>query len=217
MLQPAELLYRSVRCKAVSYNSSNEPYDVPGYNDVEQPFSSQQGSDLRQLRVAVDGGGSCQWQLKSLRVSFRIAADNPLAKGKEVINTSYIFDFGKYGLSDGYGTGKAIAFSGESLDLNAEFFPILFINHMFNKTTLKLFAGDTNYRKWSRRYRLTDISHIHINPLVSLNKLVRIESPEHPPGNLIATYPDGSREEIPDISPDYDRLLSLKSQASARN
>ncbi|MEI2264452.1 hypothetical protein [Erwinia sp. CGal63] len=216
MLQPAELLYRSVRCKAVSYNSSNEPYDVPGYNNVEQPFSSQQGSDLRQLRVAVDGGGSCQWQLKSLRVSFRIAADNPLAKGEEVINTSYIFDFGKYGLSDGYGTGKAIAFSGERLDLNTEFFPIIF-NHLNNTSSLKFFGGDTASEKWSRRFRLNNIQHIVIEPVVHLRQVVIINPPEHPPGNLIATYPDGSREEIPDISPDYDRLRSLKSQASARN
>jgi hypothetical protein len=152
-LQPAELLYRSEQCRSVRYNSSNEPYDIPGYNDFETPFSSEEGSDLRHLRMAVDGGGPCQWQLNSLRVSFRIADDNPLVKGKEVIDTNYIFDFGNYGFSDGYGTGRAKEISGD-LDLNTDLFPIVFINHMFKKTTLKLFGGDTDSEKWSRRYRL---------------------------------------------------------------
>ena len=110
-LQPAELLYRSEQCKSVRYNSSNEPHDIPGYNDIERPFGAPDGDNIRRLRVAVDGGGSCQWQLNSLKVSFRIADNIALVKGKEVIDTSYIFDFGDYGLSDGYGTGRAKVFS----------------------------------------------------------------------------------------------------------
>ncbi|QKJ85135.1 hypothetical protein PMPD1_0152 [Paramixta manurensis] len=209
-LQPAELLYRSAQCKSVRYNSSNEPHDIPGYNDVERLFSAQENSNIRHLRVAVDGGGRCHWQLNSLRVSFRIAGDNPLVKGKEVIDTSYIFDFGAYGLSDGYGTGRAKAFSGERLDLKTDFFPMVFINHMFKKTTLKLFAGDTNYEQWRRRYRLSNTDNIYLNPLVHINKLVTLESPNPPPGNITALYPDGSREDIPYIYPDHDKLLSLK-------
>jgi len=144
-LQPAGLLYRSEQCKSVRYNSSNEPHDIPGYNDIERPFGAPDGNNIRRLRVAVDGGGLCQWQLNSLKVSFRIADNVPLVKGKEVIDTSYIFDFGDYGLSDGYGTGRAKVFSEKTLDLNTDLFPVVFINHMFKKTTLKFFGGDTNY------------------------------------------------------------------------
>lgn len=83
-------------------DSSNEPYDIPGYNGVERAFGASNGDNVRRLRVAVDGGGPCQWQLNWLRI-----ADNvPLAKGKEVIDTSNIIDFGDYDLSDGHGTGS---------------------------------------------------------------------------------------------------------------
>ncbi|ELQ9312226.1 hypothetical protein R3D73_005276 [Serratia marcescens] len=209
-LQPAELLYRSAQCKSVRYNSSNEPHDIPGYNDVEQPFGAPDGDNIRRLQVAVDGGGSCQWRLNSLKVSFRIADDVPLVKGKEVIDTSYIFDFGDDGLSDGYGSGRAKVFSGKYLDLKTDLFPVVFINHMFKKTTLKFWGGDTNYDKWARRYRLSDTDGIYLHPLVHISKPVILESPNPPPGNINALYPDGSREDIPDISPDYDKLLSMK-------
>ena len=209
-LQPAELLYRSAQCKSVRYNSNNEPHDVPGYNDIERPFDAPEGDNIRRLRVAVDGGGPCQWQLNSLMVSFRIADDVPLVKGKEVIATNYIFDFGDYGLSDGYGTGRAKVFSEKTLDLNTDLFPVVFINHMFKKTTLKFFGGDTNYGKWGRRYRLSDTDSISLRPLVHINKTVILESPNPPPGNINALYPDGSREDIPDILPDYEKLLSMK-------
>ncbi|MBN6599405.1 hypothetical protein JR882_15950 [Citrobacter sedlakii] len=207
-LQPAELLYRSEQCKSVRYNSSNEPHDIPGYNDIERPFGAPDGDNIRRLRVAVDGGGSCQWQLNSLKVSFRIADNIALVKGKEVIDTSYIFDFGDYGLSDGYGTGRAKVFSEKILDLNTDFFPMV-ANHIDNTVSLKLFGGETETEKWRRRFSLSNTQHIAIEPVVHLMKVVVLNPPDHP-GNLTAIYPDGSREDIPDISPDYNKLLSMK-------
>jgi len=207
-LQPAELLYRSEQCKSVRYNSSNEPHDIPGYNDTERPFGAPDGDNIRRLQVAVDGGGSCQWKLNSLKVSFRISDNIALVKGKEVIDTSYIFDFGDYGLSDGYGTGRAKVFSEKILDLNTDFFPIV-ANHIDNTVSLKLFGGETGTEKWRRRFSLSNTQHISIEPVVHLMKVVVLNPPGHP-GNLTATYPDGSREDIPDISPDYDKLLSMK-------
>ncbi|MGC6106039.1 hypothetical protein [Enterobacter kobei] len=189
------------------YDSSDEPYNIPGYNDTERPFVPQGDGRVRTLRVAVDGGGSCQWQLKSLRVSFGIADDNPLVTGKEVFDTDYIFDFGEYGLSDGYGTGRAKVASGD-LDLKTDFFPMV-TNHIDEKVSLKFFGGNTELEKWRRRFRLSDTRNIVIEPTVHFAKIVTLIPPVHP-GNLAAIYPDGSRDDIPYIYPDYDKLLSLK-------
>ncbi|WP_186379335.1 hypothetical protein [Yersinia massiliensis] len=207
-LLPMEVLYRSERCKTVRYNSSNEPHDIPGYNDFEQPFVQLEGSDIRQLRVAVDGGGLCQWQLNSLMVSFKIADNHPLVKGKKVIDTSYIFDFGDYGLSDGYGTGRAKEVSGD-LNLKKDFSPMA-IYHIDNTVDLSLFGGNTGYEQWRRRYKLSNAQSISIEPLVHFNKVVTLTPPAIRPGNLTATYPDGRSEQIPHIYPDYQRLLSLR-------
>ncbi|WP_025901707.1 hypothetical protein [Tatumella sp. UCD-D_suzukii] len=208
-LQPAGLLYRSAQCKSVRYNSSNEPHDIPGYNDIERPFGASDGDNIRRLRIAVDGGGPCQWQLNSLMVNFRIADDVPLAKGKEVIDTSYIFDFGDYGLSDGYGTGRAKAFSGELIELKTDFFPMV-VHHIDNTVDLSLFGGNTAYEQWRRRYKTADVERINIDPQIHINKVVLLTPPAIRLGNLTATYPDGSREDINHIFPDYDKLLSMK-------
>lgn len=206
-LQPAELLYRSAQCKSVRYNSSNEPHDIPGYNDVEREFGAPDGDNVRRLRVAVDGGGPCQWQLNSLMVSFRIADDVDLVKGKKVIATNYIFDFGDYGLSDGYGTGRARNVSGD-LDIKTHFFPMI-TKFAVNDISMKFFGGDTATEKWRRRFRLDDTNNISIKPVVHLTKVVTLEPPVET-DNWMAIYPDGSRSEIPRIDPDYDKLLSIK-------
>ena len=208
-LLPMQVLYRSDRCKSKGYNSSNEPYEIRGFNGFKQAFPPQGNSDTRQQRIAIDGGGPCLWQLNSIKVSFKIADDNPLVKGKEVIETNYIFDFDDYGFSDGYGTGKAKEVRGD-LKVKTDFFPRVFINHMFQKTGLKFFGGDTGYEKWSRRYRLHGTQKIFLEPVVHINKPVVLESPNPPSGKTTATYPDGSTEKVPHLEPDYEKLLSMK-------
>ncbi len=207
-LMPMQVLYRSEKCMAKSYNSSFESYPVRGYNGFTQPFVRQGQSDLWQTAIAIDGGGRCQWQLNSLRVSFTLAENHPLAKGKVVIETSYIFDFDKYGLSDGYGTGKAKTVSGD-LDIKTDFFPII-THHIDNGIDLSLFGGDTGYEQWRRRYKTVDSQSINIEPKIHFDNVVTLTPPAVRPGNLNATYPDGSSEQIPHIYPDYEKLLSMK-------
>lgn len=207
-LLPLEVLYRSERCKGVRYNSNNQPHDIPGYSDFELPFSQQRDDTFRKLRVAVDGGGACRWQLNSLRVSFKVADNVALVQGKKNIESSYIVDFGDHGLSDGYGTGKAKQVSGD-LILETDFFPVV-THHLDNDVDLSLFGGDTGYEQWRRRFKLTDSLSIHIAPRIHFNKIVVLTPPVLRPGNLTATYPDGSSESIPHIYPDYEKLLSMK-------
>ncbi|ANS45246.1 hypothetical protein [Serratia inhibens] len=206
-LLPMQMLYRSDRCKSKGYNSSNESYEIWGFNGFKQAFSPQGYGNIWQQRIAIDGGGPCQWQLNSLRVSFKIADNSPLVKGKKVIETNYIFDFGDYGLSDGYGTGRAKEVSGD-LDLKTHFFPM--VTHFAdNDISLKFFGGDTGPEKWRRRFRLYDTQNILIEPVIHLTKVVTL-NPPNKPGNWMATYPDGSSAEIPRIYPDYEKLLSIK-------
>ncbi|WP_223811808.1 MULTISPECIES: hypothetical protein [unclassified Pantoea] len=92
--------------------------------------------------------------------------------------------------SDGYRTGRAKVFSEKILVLNTDFFPMV-ANHIDNMVSL------------------SNTQHIAIEPVVHPMKIVVLNPPDHS-GNLTATYPDSSREDIPNISPNYDKLLSIK-------
>ncbi len=206
-LLPMQVLYRSERCKSKGYNSSNEAYEIRGFNGFKQAFPSRGKSDIRQQNIAIDGGGPCQWQLNSLKVSFKIADDNPLVKGKKVFATNYIFDFDDYGFSDGYGTGKAKEANG-NLGVSTDFFPM--VTHLDDDdTSLEFFGGDTGYEQWSRRYKLINSQNIFIKPIVHLARVVSLTPPTIS-NDFTATYPDGSSEKISRLEPDYEKLLSMK-------
>lgn len=207
-LMPMQVLYRSEKCMDKSYNSSFESYPVRGYNGFTQSFVRQGNSNIWQTGVAIDGGGPCQWQLNSIRIGFKPAAENSLVQGKTVIETDYIFDFDDYGFSDGYGTGRAKEASGD-LDLKTDFFPMI-IHHVDKKIDLTLFGGNTGYEQWRRRYKLHDTQRIFIEPVVHFTKMVTLTPPDIRPGDITATYPDGGSEKIPHIYPDYEKLLSMK-------
>jgi hypothetical protein len=209
VLLPMEVLYRSNKCKTVRYNSSNEPHDIPGYNDFEKPFGQQGSSNIWRAHIAIDGGGKCQWRLNSIKVSFKIADGNPLVKGKEVFATNYIFDFDDYGFSDGYGTGRAMEASGDII-LKTDFFPMV-TYHIDNTTSLKFFGGDTGFKQWRRRYKLFNTHRILVAPNIHLTKVVTLIPPEQTEDrDFSAIYPDGSTEKIPYIYPNYEKLLSMK-------
>ena len=207
-LLPLGGLYQSDKCTNTRFTGAFTPYKEGATTGVSLPFVSGDGN-LQTVSIPKDGGGRCRWKLSSVRVGFRVADDNPLAKGKEVIETSYIFDLWGYGASEGFGAGRSKEASGD-LDIRTDFFPEVFISHVSKKKTVELFGGDTDYEKWSRRYQLSDAENIFIAPIVHFNKVVTLEGPSHRPGHLTVNYPDGSSAEPLHISPDYEKLLSMK-------
>jgi hypothetical protein len=208
-LLPLEGVYESSECTDTEFTAGGHIVQLGAATGVSLPFVRQGAGNLMSVSIAKDGGGRCQWTLSRIDVHFRLSADVPLTKGKKVFDASYLFEFRDWGIVNTYGTGSAKDVSGD-LDIKTDFFPMVFINHMFNDSTLRLFGGDTAYPKWSRRYRLIDTKNISINPIVHFSKVVTLESPNPPPGNITALYPDGSRDDIPGIIPDYNKLLSMK-------
>lgn len=206
-LQPLQVMYRSDICNDTSQNSNGQSYDIKGINGFKQNFNQQGKSEIWQTRIAIEGGGSCQWMLNSIKVSFNLSDTVPLVTGKKNISTNYIFDFDDFGLSDGYGTGKQKHAEG-NIKIDSDFFPKIFINKMFHETSIEMFGGDVNNRQWSRRYKLQGAQNIVIEPKLHANKIVTLESNEKAPG-LSIRYPDGAVEKSDRIIPDYSKLLLL--------
>ncbi|HGI5917992.1 TPA: hypothetical protein ACJTDP_001701 [Yersinia enterocolitica] len=206
-----DVLYRSDKCQREDYDSTTESHirKERGFNPRVERMTQQGRGDIWEARIALDGGGKCEWQLSTVRVDIRLVANTPLTEGKNITSASYVFGFDDDAYSGGGGVGRKRDAYGD-LHLKTDFFPMIFINHVFNEMDIDMFGGNTDYEKWSRYYRIYNGKKIFIEPNLHINKIVVLESPVSPPGNITATYPDGSKEEIPHINPDYEKLLSMK-------
>ncbi|WP_240494304.1 hypothetical protein [Pantoea sp. 1.19] len=210
-LLPLGGLYTSSECTNTNFTAGGHTYQADATTGVSLPFVSQGAANIMSVSIAKDGGGRCRWQLSSVGVGFRVSDDNPLVKGKEVIETSYDFDLLGNGNCGGVFGVKQVNAAGGDLDIKTDFFPMIYIRHIpRNRTTVELFGGDTDYEKWSRCYRLSDTENISINPIVHFGKVVTLEEPNNLHGDFTVIYPDGSRGIPLNISPDYNKLLSMK-------
>ena len=207
---PMDVLYRSEKCQREVYDPTIESHRSMerGNNPRVLSLMQQNNSAIWQSRIALDGGGKCEWQLSTIRVDIQPVSTLSLAEGKNIIPTSYVFGFDEEAYAGGGGVGRKKEAYGD-LHLRTELFPVV-THHRDGEVTLKLFGGNTNKKKWSRHYRVNGMKNILIEPVSHMSKVAELYPPVSPPGNLTATYPDGSREEVPDIYPDYEKLLSMK-------
>jgi len=207
---PMDVLYRSETCRKEVYDNTTESHvtTVRGLNPKLVTLQPQGNGDIRQARVAVDGGGRCEWKLSAIRIDIQLKGNIPLASGKHIIPTSYVFGFDDQAYGSGEGSGRKREAHGD-ITLKTELFPMI-TYHRDHEVTLKLFGGDPDYLKWSRHYRLYGSRNITINPLLYLTKTVTLTPPNPAPGDLTATYSDGSIGKVKDIYPDYNKLLLMK-------
>ncbi|MDY3696416.1 MAG: hypothetical protein SO066_17260 [Proteus mirabilis] len=80
---PLNVLYRSEICQRARYNSAGEKYYISGFNSETIVLKQQGSSDIYQTKIALNGGGSCQWQLSEAWMSIRY---------KKILNTDSDFE-----------------------------------------------------------------------------------------------------------------------------
>lgn len=209
MLQPMQVMYRSDICKDTSKNSSGESYDIKGINGFKQAFTKEKDGNTWKTQIAIEGGGSCQWMLNSIKISFHINNSNPLVHDRNNLSTNYILDFDKYGFSDGYGTGSAKESQGNFV-INTDFFPMITTLSRSGNEYVELFGGNVDSNQWTRRFNVHHINKILIEPVVHMDKIVVLSSAKGKPSGLEITYPDGSIGPVHQTIPDYEKLLSMK-------
>ena len=66
---PLNVLYRSEICQRARYNSAGEKYYISGFNSETIVLKQQGSSDIYQTKIALNGGGSCQWHLSEVWMS----------------------------------------------------------------------------------------------------------------------------------------------------
>lgn len=206
---PMDVLYRSDKCQREVYDETTE-----SHRSMERGVNPRlidmtpQGIGIWQARIALDGGGKCEWKLSAFRVGIKPSKSLALTEGKKVLATNYVFDFDDEGYGGGFGAGRIKTAYGDQR-ITTELFPMV-THHRDGEIDVELFGGDTRYEKWSRKYRLYGSKTVTIEPIANLDKIVILYPPEPPPGDFTAIYPDGSSEKIKGSDPDYGKLLSMK-------
>jgi len=207
---PLDVLYRSETCRKEVYDNTSESHmaTVRGVNPQLVSLSQTDSSGYREAKIALNGGGKCGWKLSGIRLGIQLSKTSALANGKNIISTSYVFDFDDEGYRNAFGYGNPKNVVG-NLRFETDFFPLI-QSHRDGEMVITLFGGDIRDEKWKRYYRVSSISKIVIEPSIHMSKVVRVVPPNSLPGDLIATYPDGSTGILPYIYPDYEKLLSMK-------
>ena len=209
-IMPMDVLYRSAKCQREDYDSTTESHvrKERGYNPQIIRMKQLNVTNLWQRDIALDGGGKCEWKLSTIRIDMKLTRNIPLTQGKDPTSVSYVFAFDDEFYSGGGMPGQRKEVQG-NLEIKTDFFPMVFINHAFNETDIDMFGGNVRKLQWSRHYRVYDTQKIVITPVLHINKVVTLESPVTPPGKVTVTYPDGSKESVSGIIPDYKKLLSM--------
>jgi hypothetical protein len=208
---PLDVLYRSETCRRKDYDPTTDSHirTIRGFNPFQISLSSPDSGGYRKARIALDGGTKCGWTLSGIRVGIQLAKTSVLANGKDITPANYVFDFDDEGYSSAFGKGRPTPVSGD-LFFKTEFFPMEYVYRSISEIDLDLFAGNEKYDKWNRYYRVTDSRFIKIEPVLYLNKVVKLQTSDSSRGKVVVTYPDGSSENINGRVPDYDKLLRMK-------
>ncbi|WP_428946116.1 hypothetical protein ACQK5W_09270 [Pantoea sp. FN060301] len=105
---PLDVLYRSETCRKEVYDNTSASHvaRVRGVNPQRVSLGQADSNGRREAKIAINGGGKCGWRLSALRVDIQLKGDVPLASGKHIIPTSYVFGFD----DEAYGSGEVFRF-----------------------------------------------------------------------------------------------------------
>ncbi|MBG5951666.1 hypothetical protein I5E72_18185 [Proteus terrae] len=127
---PLNVLYRSEICQRAQYNSAGEKEYISGFNPNAVALKQQGSSDIYQTKIALNGGGSCQWQLSevwmSIRYKKRLNTDSDF---ETIPSDRLILLFNNYKYNQGEIIRNLI--KNEKIELN--YYPVFINNKISNE------------------------------------------------------------------------------------
>ncbi len=203
---PLEVLYISNTCKRhfLSMRDGTR-YEKVGYNPMKIPLQQQGNSNIWRARVAMNGGGSCDWKLSEFDL------------GIEYIDATHL---GK-DLVPGTAVGATIAFddlasqNGQfkpvigDVNLTPKYYPYIREWNMDKKRKDLTLLGEKSFIS----IRVFTPQNITFEPILDEHKITRwigIEKKTDGASPKII-YPDGSVAPDDALFPDFDKVDKMKS------
>ncbi|MCW9689299.1 hypothetical protein [Proteus terrae] len=127
---PLNVLYRSDICQRARYNSAGEKYYISGFNPNAVALKQQGNSDIYQTKIALNGGGSCQWQLSEIWMSIRYKKRlNTDSDFEAIPSHKLILIFNNHKYNEGETIRNLI--QNEKIELN--YYPVFINNKVSNE------------------------------------------------------------------------------------
>lgn len=206
---PLEILYISDICKRklVSMRDGKH-YEKSGYNLIKTPLNKHYDSDVWSAKVAINGGGKCNWMLSELNLGIKYIDVKHLGDNL-VLGTSVGMTVAFGNNSTQYGLFELV--SGNDMHLSPRYYPLIKENkRIIEFNSLSLF-GKNNFIKKTMMALSGDMSVV-FTPTLDETKIVYMIAPEnsgvgdfykfyYPNGDVVSdgsTHPDlkKSRSEI---------------------
>ncbi|MFO6296718.1 hypothetical protein [Rahnella selenatireducens] len=210
---PLEVRYISHKClkKRIS-GVDGSVITEPNYNVINIPL--QQGAnDLWKAKVAMTGGGACEWTLSAFNVGIEYI--DAIHLGKDLVpgtavGATIAFD------DDASRNGKFSLTSGSKLNYTPKYYPfIIRWNEQKNSTTpdkLYLFGKENAFFETRLHIKPNEDSLINYRPDIQESKIVEMKFPyEKKKGSTYTyIYPNGEKVLTKDINPDFNKLEQMK-------
>lgn len=199
---PLNVLYRSEICQRAQYNSAGEKEYISGFNPNAVALKQQGSSDIYQTKIALNGGGSCQWQLSevwmSIRYKKRLNTDSDF---ETIPSDRLILLFNNHKYNQGEIIRNLI--KNEKIELN--YYPVFINNKVSNEKEIILF----NNWDGSQYISANDEKKILFTPIYHKDNITKIDMPKERGTGITIYYSDGTIEKVKYWRPNYNKLKSL--------
>lgn len=198
---PLQVTYISYKCKR-SYISAFDGAreEKNQYNGLEVPLEQQGNSDIWRAKLAMNGGGHCDWMLSHFSMKIKYIdtthLGNNLVSGIEVGATIAV--------------GGNIARNGQfefvngDLNLSPKYYPYIIEKHLSDVGNYLTMLGKEKHLD----YYVANAKDISLTPTLDESKIVRYIGPVKKVEGVHAqiVYPDGSIVSDGTIFPDFNKV-----------
>lgn len=210
---PLEVTYISHKClKNRTSGFDGSSVAEPSYNGMKILLQQQGKSDVWIAKIAMRGGGSCDWTLSEINLGIEYTDATHLGKGLilgSAVGATVAFD------ADASRNGQFEIISGNKFNYTPKYYPVIERWSTQKNSTksdkLNLFGGKSSFFDVRMIIKDND-AWIRYVPVIEEGKKVEMIFPyEKEKGEIFTfVYPNGERVSSREIKPDFKKIDEMK-------
>ncbi|RAZ53875.1 hypothetical protein DP194_21045, partial [Enterobacter hormaechei subsp. xiangfangensis] len=202
---PLEVRYISYECKKKRISGfDGSVITEPSDNVIKIPMQQESG-DIWKAKVAMTGGGSCEWTLSAVNLGIEYIDATHLGKDLvpgTAVGVSLAFD------NDSSRNGKFYMVTGNNLKLAPNYYPLIHTNKRIQKNDALELFGKKDFIQKRIVFNANNDVVVIFSPKLDESKLVKMVAPvEYRVGAYYKIiYPDGTVVSDGSTYPDIRRM-----------